>query len=209
MSLKFGNCYTNRKNTTYLEKSEVYHSFCSLIKAYQIILTSSFCHFILRYLYQARQVSDCVCVYMGGRFTSFHDFQIGFWNCSDSVVFLLFPFHFINVHPTISFMSIIILTIVRIKRRYQIQWARRVSGINLIRYAQYRKIGKPNNLFLILGGSKPKDLNRITKIGYGHLNHVDTLNVSNYDMIVKWFSNKILWHKTPSLKLGMQYYKLN
>jgi len=32
------------------------------------------------------------------------------------------------------------------KRRYQIQCARRVSGITFIRYAQNQKIGKLNNL---------------------------------------------------------------
>jgi hypothetical protein len=38
-----------------------------------------------------------------------------------------------------------------------------MSGITFIRYAQNRKIGKPNNL--VLGAIKPKGLNRITKIG--------------------------------------------
>ena len=33
-----------------------------------------------------------------------------------------------------------------IKNTYQIQCARRISEITLIRYAQHRKIGKPNNL---------------------------------------------------------------
>ena len=34
--------------------------------------------------------------------------------------------------------------------------------------AQNQKIGKPNNL-KVLGARHPKDLNRIAKIGYGHL----------------------------------------
>ena len=33
-----------------------------------------------------------------------------------------------------------------IKHRYQIQYARHVSGITYIRYAQNQKIGKPNNV---------------------------------------------------------------
>jgi len=32
-----------------------------------------------------------------------------------------------------------------IKRRYQIKCTQRVSGITFIRYAQNRKVGKPNN----------------------------------------------------------------
>jgi hypothetical protein len=39
-----------------------------------------------------------------------------------------------------------------------------VSGITFIRYAQNRKVGKPNNL-KVLRASKPKSLNRIAKIG--------------------------------------------
>ena len=39
-----------------------------------------------------------------------------------------------------------------------------ISGINLIRYAKDRKIGKPNNL-KVFRRIKPKDLNRIAKIG--------------------------------------------
>jgi hypothetical protein len=39
-----------------------------------------------------------------------------------------------------------------------------VSGITFIKYAQSRKIGKPNNL-KVLGALKPKGLNRIAKIG--------------------------------------------
>jgi hypothetical protein len=42
-------------------------------------------------------------------------------------------------------------------------WARRISGINLIRYAKDRKIGKPNNL-KVFRRIKPKDINRIAKI---------------------------------------------
>jgi len=44
-----------------------------------------------------------------------------------------------------------------------------VSGITLrfIRYAQNRRIGKPNNLKV--GVIKTKGLNRIAKIGYGHI----------------------------------------
>jgi len=38
------------------------------------------------------------------------------------------------------------------------------SGITIIRYAQYLKIGKPTNL-KVLGAIKPKVLNRISKIG--------------------------------------------
>jgi hypothetical protein len=30
---------------------------------------------------------SCVCVLVGIDFASFYDFSIGFWNCSDSVVF--------------------------------------------------------------------------------------------------------------------------
>ena len=33
-----------------------------------------------------------------------------------------------------------------IKRRYEFLWEQRVSGITFIRYAQSRKIGKPNNI---------------------------------------------------------------
>ena len=48
-----------------------------------------------------------------------------------------------------------------IKRRYQIDCARRVSGITFIWHAQYRKIGKGDNL-KVFGSNKPTDLNRIT-----------------------------------------------
>jgi hypothetical protein len=44
----------------------------------------------------------------------------------------------------------------------------RVSGITFIRYTQNLKIGKPNNL-KVLGAIQSKGLNRITKIGKGHL----------------------------------------
>jgi hypothetical protein len=40
----------------------------------------------------------------------------------------------------------------------------KLSGISFIRYAKNRKIGKPNNL-KVLGEIKPKDINRIAKIG--------------------------------------------
>ena len=43
-------------------------------------------------------------------------------------------------------LSTICLLDFGIKRRYQIQCAQRVSGITFIRYAQNRKVGKPNNL---------------------------------------------------------------
>jgi len=50
----------------------------------------------------------------------------------------------------------------RQKRRFQIFCARRVSAI-FIWYAQYRNIGKPNNLKLF-GSNKLKSLNKIAKI---------------------------------------------
>ena len=53
----------------------------------------------------------------------------------------------------------------RIKRRYQTQCARHVSGITFIWYTQNRKIAKPSTVF---GAIKPKCLNRIAKIGYRH-----------------------------------------
>jgi hypothetical protein len=34
---------------------------------------------------------SCICV-SGIDFASYYDFFIGFWKCSDSVVFFLFPF---------------------------------------------------------------------------------------------------------------------
>ena len=54
-----------------------------------------------------------------------------------------------------------ICKVLEYKRKYQSQCARRVSGITFIRYAQ---CGRPNNV-KGLGGSKPKGLNRIAKIG--------------------------------------------
>jgi hypothetical protein len=45
-------------------------------------------HFILKCLYQARKMNGHVCVYYCIGFTSFYDFCIGFWNCTDSVVSL-------------------------------------------------------------------------------------------------------------------------
>ena len=52
------------------------------------------------------------------------------------------------------------------------------SGITFIRYAQNRKIGKTNNLNF-LGAIKPKGLNRIAKIGYGHI-YLRGVNISFY-----------------------------
>ena len=46
--------------------------------------------------------------------------------------------------------------------------ARHVSVITFIRYAQYRNIGKPNNL-KVFGNNKPKVLIRRAKISKGHL----------------------------------------
>ena len=46
--------------------------------------------------------------------------------------------------------------------------SRHVSGITFIRQAQYRNIGKPNDL-KVFGNNTPKVLNRIAKIGKGHL----------------------------------------
>ena len=55
----------------------------------------------------------------------------------------------------------------------------RVSGITFIRYAQNRKVGKPNNL-KVLRASKPKGLNRIAKIASGHLYpREENLNFNN------------------------------
>jgi hypothetical protein len=47
-------------------------------------------HFLLKCLYQARKVNGRVVVYYCIGFTSFYDFCIGFWNCTDSVVSLFF-----------------------------------------------------------------------------------------------------------------------
>ena len=46
------------------------------------------CQFVLKSLYQAKEVSDHVFVCCA----SFYDFDILFWNCFDSVVFLVFHF---------------------------------------------------------------------------------------------------------------------
>jgi hypothetical protein len=40
--------------------------------------------------------------------------------------------------------------------------------MTFIKYPQYRNIGKPNYL-TVFGRNKPKSLNRIANIGYGHL----------------------------------------
>jgi hypothetical protein len=46
--------------------------------------------------------------------------------------------------------------------------ARPASGIDFIRYAHNEKLGNPNNE-KSFEASNPKGLNRISKIGYGHL----------------------------------------
>jgi hypothetical protein len=49
--------------------------------------------FLLKYLYQARNVSGHVYLCSGFNFVSYFDFSIVFWNCSASVIFV---FHFIT-----------------------------------------------------------------------------------------------------------------
>ena len=66
-----------------------------------------------------------------------NDFRIGFWNCSDGVVFLVFPF-------------------IRI---YLILHAQRVSGITSIRYAHGQRLGKLNDIKLF------ETMDRIVQIG--------------------------------------------
>ena len=48
------------------------------------------------------------------------------------------------------------------------QCARRISGITFIRYAQNRKIGKPNNL-KVVGSKKTKANKQDSQFGYDHL----------------------------------------
>ena len=43
---------------------------------------------------------SCVCVLVGIDFASFYDFSIGFWNCSDRVVFFFFVLFFNNITVT-------------------------------------------------------------------------------------------------------------
>jgi len=51
-------------------------------------------HFILKCLYQARIVNSHICV-VGLSLFPLYDFSIGFWNCSDSVVFFCFTFEYL------------------------------------------------------------------------------------------------------------------
>ena len=53
------------------------------------------------------------------------------------------------------------------------------------KYAQYRNTGKPKNL-KVFRSNKPKDLNRIAKIGYGYLCLREIyLHLINYIMLPK------------------------
>jgi hypothetical protein len=47
-------------------------------------------HFSLKCLYQARKVRGLFICVRGIEFALFCDFSIGFWNCSDSVVYIFF-----------------------------------------------------------------------------------------------------------------------
>ena len=67
---------------------------------YVFILRVSYVHYFYwsAYTKPGKCVVMCLCA-MGINFSSFYDFNIWFWNCSDSVVFLVF--HVVIEDPTV------------------------------------------------------------------------------------------------------------
>ena len=71
-------------------------------------------------LYQVSKVSDHV--YGSMDFFSFDDFSIGFWNCSNSAIFLVFVFHLISSFLDIYIRLLIVLNERRMGQLYQTSW---------------------------------------------------------------------------------------
>jgi hypothetical protein len=68
-----------------------------------------------------------------------------------------------------------------------------ISGITFIMYAQYRNIGKPNNL-KVFGSNKPNGQNRIAKIGQCYL-------CMSEENLRKWEVWRFkIWFNPPFLK---------